>query len=456
MSLLSPAVRAEMRANLLLAWPIIAAQLSFVSMGTVDTMLAGRLGASALAAVAVGANLFFLAFVMFMGLFMAVSPIVAQRLGAGRPAEETGQVLRAALVLAVRAGLLWALLLALAAPPVLDLLELQAETRRNAWHYLLCALPSTVAFCLSFVLRNAAEAHGLTRVPLYAGLVGFAVNAGVGYLLLFGKLGLPALGPMGTGVATSCAAWTMVAVYAAAYRRLPDLRALRLRRPGPMADLAADRELVRLGLPIAAILTAEASLFLIGALLMARFGEDVVAAHQIAINFASVTFMVPLSVGLATTVRVGLAAGAGDAAGVALRGRVGMQLGIAFAVFSASLMALAPGLIIGLYTDAASVRPLAVGFLAYAALFQIADCIQATANGALRGIKDTRVPMIVTVTAYWIVGLPLAVLLAFHAPVGPAGIWWGFIAGLAVAAAGLSLRFLRRTATAAAAAPTST
>ena len=122
-----------------------------------------------------------------------------------------------------------------------------------------------------------------------------------------------------------------------------------------------------------------------------------------------------------------------------------MLLGVAFALFSASLMALAPELIVGLYTDAESVRPLAIGFLAYAAVFQIADCIQATANGALRGIKDTRVAMLITVTAYWVVGLPLAVALAFHSPLGPTGIWWGFIAGLAIAAVGLSLRFLRRT-----------
>lgn len=434
-----------MRANLQLAWPIIAAQLSFVSMGAVDAMLAGRLSAAALAAVAVGSNLFFLAFVLFMGLFMAVSPIVSQRLGAGRPAEETGAFLRAALRVALVAGVIWALLVLVVGRPILALLKLPAQTTDNAWHYLLCATPSTVAFCLGFALRNAAEAHGLTRVPLWAGLAGFSVNAVVGYLLLFGKLGLPALGPMGTGVALSLAAWSMVVVYLWAYRRQPALRVLRPLGPGPVAGAEARRELLRIGLPIAAILTAEASLFLIGALMMARFGETVVAAHQIAINFASVSFMVPLSVGLATTVRVGHAAGAGDAAAVALRGRVGMLLGVGFAFFSASLMLLLPKAIVGLYTQAPEVVPLAVGFFVYAAVFQIADCIQATANGALRGIKDTRLPMIITVTAYWVVGLPLAVWLAFYTPVGPAGIWWGFIAGLAVAAAGLSLRFIRRT-----------
>ena len=441
--MLSPRLLAEMRANLQLAWPIIAAQLSFVSMGTVDTMLAGRIGESALAAVAVAANIFFLLFVMFMGLFMAVSPVVSQRLGAGQAAPLIGGFLRGGLGLAVLAGLLWAVLIIAVSPPVLDLLQLHPETRRMALHYLWATLPSTVAFTLGFVLRNAAEAHGLTRVPLVAGVVGLLVNAGVGYVLLFGKLGLPAIGPTGVGVATSCAAWAMLAVYGLSYQRLPLLRVLQIRAQEGKALAASAREILHIGLPIAAILTAEASLFLVGALLMARFGEAVVAAHQIAINFASLTFMVPLSVGLATTVRVGHAAGAGNVEAVALRGRAGMVLGIGFAVFSASLMALLPEPIIRLYTQTSTVVPLAVGFLGFAAVFQIADCIQATANGALRGIKDTRIPMLITVAAYWVVGLPLAIWLAFYTDVGPAGIWCGFIAGLAVAAIGLATRFLR-------------
>jgi multidrug resistance protein, MATE family len=237
----------------------------------------------------------------------------------------------------------------------------------------------------------------------------------------------------------------MVLAFAALYRWHPRLRELEVYgragwRPGP-----ATGEVLRLGGPIALIITAEAWLFLIGALLMARFGTDAVAAHQIAINFASVTFMVPLSIGMATTVRVGYAAGAGDAAGVRLRGLAGIGMGACFAAFSAALMALLPGPIIALYTDAPGVAPLAAAFLAYAAVFQLADCVQATANGALRGIKDTRVPMLITVSAYWLVGLPLAVALAFNTAFGPAGVWLGFIAGLAVAAGGLAARFLHRT-----------
>lgn len=443
MPLLSPAVRDEMRLNLRLAWPIIAAQLSFASMGTVDTLFAGRFSAEALAAVAVGANVFFMLFVLFMGLFMAVSPIVAQRWGAGRPLGEIGGVLGSALLLALVLGLGWTLLTLALVNPVLDLLALDAPTRAGASGYLRAIAWSGVPFCLSFVLRNGAEGLGLTRVPLWAGLVGLVGNILGDYALMYGHWGAPRLGPAGAGWATVIAAGLMVLTYAACYRRVPQLAALRplARAPQRRADLAT---LLRLGLPIAAILTAEAWLFLAGALLMARFGGEIIAAHQIAINFASLTFMVPLSIGMATTVRVGHAAGAGDHAGAALRGRVGMLLGGVFALLSASLMLGAPAWIVHLYTDVPPVAAVAVGFLAYAAVFQLFDCVQATANGALRGLHDTRIPMLITLAAYWGVGMPLAVWLAFHTTVGPPGIWWGFIAGLGVAALGLASRFVRK------------
>lgn len=437
------AVRAEVRAYFRLAWPIIVAQLSFVSMGAVDTILAGRLGAPQLAAIAVGANVFFLLFVFFSGLFMAVSPIVAQALGAGRGAEEIGRFVRGALVLAVLAGLVWSGVLLLVREPVLDLLALGDVTRDYANGYLCAIAFAPVPACINFVQRNAADAHGMTRLSLVSGLVGFCVNGVLGYALMYGRLGFPDLGPRGAGYALAIADCTMVFVYAAQYWRSPTLRVLRVLRPGPWLWRDAARQVLRLGAPISAILAAEASLFQIGALMVAHFGAETMAAHQIAINWASVMFMIPLSIGMAATVRVGHAAGAGDAGAIALRGRVGMLIGVAFALCSASAMLLAPKAIVALYTNVDAVAKIAVSFLAYAAVFQLIDCIQATSGGALRGIKDTRVPMLITVTAYWIVGLPLSAMLTFHTALGPAGVWCGFIGGLTIAAIGLATRFLR-------------
>lgn len=440
-------LRQELRTNLRLALPLIAAQLAFVSMGTVDAIFAGRLGVSELAAVAVGSNVWFLTFVMFMGVSMAVSPIVAQRLGAGWDPDGIGRFLRGAMVLAVLLGLLWLALLLGSRHAVLALLNLDPRTAAFAEKYLFALSWSAFPLSLCFFLRNGAEGHGLTRVTLAAGLTGLSVNAGFNWLLMYGNWGFPQLGPAGCGWATTIASWTMVASYLISYRRHSPLRALRLFRRGTPRIEAQTIEVLRVGMPVAAILAAEAWLFCIGALLMARFGADAVAAHQIAINFASLCFMVPTAIGMATTVRVGHAAGAGDAAAVALRGRAGITLGVTFAMISAATMALAPGLIVRVYTDAEHLAGPAARFLAFAALFQLFDCVQATANGALRGLKDTRVPMTITLFAYWVIGMPLAVGLAFETPAGPAGIWYGFIAGLAVAAIGLGWRFLGRAPT---------
>lgn len=443
--LFSPAARNEARNYLSLAWPIVIAQLSFIGMNAADTMLAGRLGAPQLAAVAVGSNLFFLYYIFFSGLFMAVAPVVAQALGAQRPAAEIAGFLRGALLLAIVAAALWIVLLRVTSAPVLDWLALDAQTRRFAAEYLWALQFAPLPLCLSFVQRNGADAHGQTRLSLVAGLVGLSVNVVLAYALMYGRFGLPALGPAGAAYATAAAALAMVLCYGLLYARIPVLHALQLWQRGTWPWRSAGREILRLGLPVAAILTAEGSLFQLGSLLMGRFGAEAIAAHQVAINFASLTFMIPLSIGIAASVRVGLAAGAGDARAVALRGRVGMLLSIGCALFSASLMTLMPLTIARAYTDVDTVARLAASFLAYAALFQIFDGIQATANGALRGIKDTRMPMLITVAAYWIVGLPLAFGLAFSTSLGPVGIWCGFIAGLAVAAAGLSSRFLIRT-----------
>ncbi len=434
----------EARANLRLALPLIGAQLSFVSAATVDAIFAGRLGARELAAVAVGSNAWFMVFVLFMGISMAVSPIVAHRLGAGRSPQDIGGFLRGAFLIAILLGLAWTSIMFLTGPLILSFLDLDAITHSMASDYLKTLAWTGLPFTLCFFLRNGAEGHSLIKVPLIAGIIGLMVNAGFDWLLMYGHWGFPAMGPEGCGWATVISGWAMVAVYLGFYRGLAPLKALNL-AGGPWLKLESQHlEVLRLGLPIAAMLTAEAWLFSIGSLMVARFGADLMAAHQIAINFAALCFMVPTAIGMATTVRVGLAAGAGDQIGVALRGRVGILMGLGFACCSATLMALAPGLIVAVYTDVAHLAEPAVHFLAFAALFQVFDCIQATSNGALRGVKDSYVPMLITLAAYWFGGMPLAAGLAFGLEMGPSGIWWGFVFGLGLAAAGLCTRFLRR------------
>lgn len=441
--LFSARFRDEARANLRLALPLMAAQISFVSMGTVDTIMAGRLGEVPLAAVAVGANAFFVLFVVFMGLFMAVSPIIAQRVGAGRDAQETGQFVRGALALAVVCGVVWMMLLAVSVKPVLGLLGLEPQTRALAQKYLYIMTLAALPLCLTFVLRNTAEGHGQTRVPLIVGLVGLCFNLLGNYTFMYGHFGFPALGAIGSAWGSLLATLAMTLAYFLLFSWDPPLAQLRLFRRGLPLPRHENLEILQLGASISAIVVAESWLFSVGSLMIARFGAEAVAAHQIAINFTSLCFMVPLSIGMATTVRVGQAAGAGSPAGAAARGRAGMVLGALFASCSATMMLLLPRPIIALYTGAEAVTTLAVRFLALAALFQLFDCVQATANGALRGIKDTGVPMLVTISAYWLLGMPFAAWLVYGTAMGPAGLWCGFILGLGVASVGLCYRILR-------------
>lgn len=437
-----PRLRTEMRANLKLALPLIAAQLAGVGMGATDTILAGQLGAQALAAVAVSVNINVVFFVFFLGVFMAASAIVSQRRGAGLAAQALGDYTRSLLWLALGLGALWCALVQLIAAPAIRALELDAETTALAIPYLRAYAFSAFGLSAWFALRFVAEGLEATRPVMLAGLVGLVVNAVLNVLLIYGAGPIPALGVTGSGVATSLACLVMAASLAWFYRRHPLLASLGLFRGG-VREPGAARETLRLGLPIAAILLAEAGLFVVVALLMARLGEHTVAAYQIAINVASVLFMIPLGIGFATTVRVGFFTGAGQAAAARHAGLVGMAMGTGNAAFNATLMLVFGGVIASLYTRDTGIAAQAVGFLWLAAIFQLADGLQATANGALRGLKDTRLPMAITLTSYWLIGLPVAWWLCFHTPLAADGLWWGLTAGLAAAAVGLTARFLR-------------
>jgi len=440
---ITPKLRTEVAANLRLALPLIAAQAAAVGMGTIDTIYAGQLGPDALTAVAVGVNINTLFLIFFMGLLMACSPIVAHMLGGQRAAVEIGTFMRRARRFSVAMGVAWMVLLNLVAPLVLKHLNLSSETVTHAVGFERWLSASAIGTSVWFCLRFSAEGVGQVRPIVIASIGGLAANALLGWLFVFGHLGMPALGIRGCGLATTLSMLLMSGLLAVQYRYVPQLKAYL----GPSNGITAPegvRDILRLGLPIALILLAEGGLFVFTAMLMARFGGTVVAAYQVAINFASLAFMIPLGVAMATTVRVGLAAGAGAHAEARYRGFVGMRLGLVNAASNAAFMAIFPLTIVGFYTQDAQIAAQAAGFLLLAAGFQFFDGLQATASGALRGIKDTRMPMLITLVSYWLIGMPVALWLAFYLAHGPAALWWGLTAGLGVAAIGLSLRFNRK------------
>lgn len=428
-----------------LALPLVAGQLSGVGMTVVDTMLAGHLDAHTLGAVSVGANFWVLAFVAALGVMMALSPSVAQLAGAQRHAE-IGPLFRQALWLAAGMGVVLFFAVRICAPYFLDWIGVDASLRADAQGFVRAISWGAPALCGYFALRGASEGVGLTRPTMYFGLFGLVLLAPIGWVLMYGRLGIPPQGAPGCGAATAAVIWLQfLGLLAWLYWR-PEYRRLQLFARADRPDPAAIGQLLRIGVPMGVSVFMEASLFAVVALVLAGFGETTASSHQIALNVSAVCFMIPLGLALAITVRVGNAVGRGDERGVRYAGYAGIALCVATQFISAGAMLLAPVQIASLYTGDAAVIALAAQLLVLAGLFQFSDGIQVASNGALRGLKDTRVPMFITVLAYWGVGMPVGWFLAFRAGFGARGMWIGLIAGLSVAAVLLFLRFRRQAA----------
>ena len=432
----------ELRATLVLAAPLIGVQLLQMSMSFVDVLMVGRLGTAALAAAVLGSTVFFTSMLMCIGVILAVNPTVAQADGAG-DADAVGRAARQGIWLAVALGAPLTLAFGYAEPALLATGQ-APETAALAADYLAAIRWGLVPNLALTSLRGLLEGLERPRAILVATALGTVLNVGANEVLMYGRWGLPALGLEGTGWSSTlvmAAMFVGLALWVAREPTLARYRVLRgLRRPDP----AMLGTLARLGVPIGVTFGLEAGLFTAGTLLVGRLGETALAAHQIALNAASVTFMVPLGIGMAATVRVGQAVGAGAPEAARRAGWVAIGLGTAFMVLGAALFWLRPGWVVRAYAGAApdpDLAALAAALLGIAAVFQLVDGLQATAAGALRGLKDTRVPMVFGAVAYWGVGLSVGAWLAFSAGMGARGLWWGLTAGLATAAVLLVWRF---------------
>lgn len=431
----------EVGATVRLALPLVLAQLAAVGTNVVDALLSGHFSAHVLGAVAVGTSVWSLAIVSGIGVMMAVPPSVAQLDGAGRR-PDVGAVFRQALWLAVILGvLLW--FGVRHAEPLIGLIGVTASLRHDVGQFLHAISWGAPALTCYFALRGLSEGLSMTRPSMIFSLGGLAVLAPVGYVFMFGKLGLPPQGARGCGIATATVLWLEMLGFLTYVMRHRNYRGLNLFERFEWPHWQRIGALLHIGLPMAVTLLAEAGLFVATALLIGTMGEDVVASHQVAINVASVFFMIPLGVAMAITVRVGNAVGRNDERGVRYAGFCGIALALLTQLLSAGLMLGLPHAIASLYTDNTRVIALAAQLLVLAGLFQFSDGIQVASNGALRGLKDTRVPMAITLFAYWGVGMPVGWWLAFRHGYGARGMWMGLIAGLTVAAVLLFTRFWR-------------
>lgn len=437
----TPPREGDIRGIARLAAPLLINNLGVGGMLSADTIMAGQIGADALAAVAVGANYVGIFHFAALGILMALSPLVAHAYGA-RQHHRIGSYVRQGLWMAaaLSAVLIAALLLG---RPVLDLIGVPPETAALAGRYVAAFSLGVPALCGFYALRFGSEGIGWTRPVMYTAVAGLVSNVALNWVLMYGKLGAPAMGAVGAGLATAITWWILFAMLWLYVRRhhvyRPYATLERLEPPRPRAL----REIARLGAPIAGSLVLEGGMFNAAALLLASLGAAVIGAHAIAINYAALMFMIPLSLNSAITIRVGHRLGAGDAAGARHAAWTGVGLAAAVMAVSAVVMVVGRHGIADLYADDAAVVALAATLLLYAAVFQVADGIQVCTAGALRGYKDTRVPMAVNLLAYWGIGFPLAWGLGVQGGRGAPGVWIGLIAGLFAAAALLSWRLLR-------------
>ena len=430
----------ECRALLKLGLPVIAAQLAQVAMNFVDTTMAGNYSAPALAAVAVGGSLWMTATFFVTGLLMAVTALVSHSFGGGRVAE-VGSTVRQALWLSQ--GLAWIAFFTIrSTAPVLDWMDIEPDLIPVALGYLDAISWGLPAMCAFVVLRYYSEGVSATRPVMVISLMGLGLNIFGNYVLMYGRFGLPALGAVGCGWATAIVLWAMCAAMAARVYFGASYRRFGVFARFDWPDAKGILGIVRLGLPIGISVFLEVSLFATVALLMGSLGTSAVAAHQIAINVASITFMVPLGLSMAITVRVGQAMGRGAPADARRSGVAGVCLALGFMASSSVVLVTLPGLIVGIYTHDAGVVAIATDLLLMAALFQLSDGAQVAGAGALRGLKDTTVPMLITLVAYWGMGLPLGYVLGVGRAQSPQAMWVGLIVGLTVAALCLNGRFL--------------
>ncbi len=438
----SAPIRREVVALVTLAAPIIVGKLSLMGQNTVDVLLAGHLSAAVLGAVAMGGAVWWLGQMALAGLMMTVSPFVSQLDGAGRRGEAAAVFVQA-LWIALIGGVALMLLVRWGGPALVDVMDIAPEMRpdvRTFLHAISWAAPAVgvVTACMGL-----SEGLSMPRASMVFGMLGLLLLAPLGYVVMYGKLGLPAMGARGSGVANSVVVWAQAAGFLGWIAWSRRFAGLGWRAASWRPDRQGIAAQLRVGVPIAASQLLESGLFTTAGLLIGGFGAAAAASHLVALNVGALTFMVPLGLAFATTIRVGNAVGRADRPGVRRAGFCGIALALGAQAFAAVVLISVPDRIAALYSQDPEVLSRATVLLRLAGIFQLSDGLQVASIAALRGLKDTAALVVITAVSYWGVGLPVALICAYPLGMEAPGIWLGLIAGLTVAAVLLVARFRR-------------
>jgi MATE family multidrug resistance protein len=426
----------EMKSLFTLAWPLLIAQVTQTLMGVSDTIMAGQYSYTDMAAVAIGFSITMPVLMFIQGVTLGLSPIIS-RLQGSNQTNKVANALHQCVWLSLMLSVL-ALLFVFVVSPLLASVEMESDVRSKAVDYIIYILLAAPGFALYQSLRNCCEGLSSTRPTMIIMFAGLLVNIPANYIFINGLFGVPQMGGAGCGIATLLVIYVMAFVtllYMMVAKKLKKYE-LFTQFHWPKLDLQLTQ--LKIGLPIAFTIVFEVSLFGVVALLLARFGAEVVASHQIALNFSSLMFMLPMSIGMALAIRIGYTVGKEDALKAKISVYCALVSAILIALFTATMTVILGTKISALYTENTEVILMASSLLFFAALFQFSDGIQVVSANALRGYKDTKAMLILSFVSYWLVGLPVGVVLGLTDWLFPAmaakGFWIGFISGLSCAA----------------------
>ena len=431
--------QAKARQFFVVLLPIFITQLSLMATGFFNTVMAGHISQEDLAGVAVGVNLFMPFFGSFLGIISGLTPTISQLYGADKR-EKIGFIVKQGFYWALALGVGFVSLGWLTVPQILPLLNLEPKVEYITTHYLMAVSIGIIPIFISAVLRNFIDAHGYTRLTMCVTMCTVPTNITLNYIFMYGLFGLPAFGGIGAGIGSAITLTLNLLLNVIVVMRLEPFRSYHVFRHLPGVSLAEWKKQLGVGLPIGATMFCEQSIFGAVGLFMTAYGTAIVAAHQAAMNFTTIVYMLPLAVSMTLTILVGFEVGAKRLQDARQYIKLSRYLTFATVGTLALLLVQFRAEIAAFYTTSQEVQPILAGFLIYAVFMQFADSINAPLQGALRGFKDVRVTLVLAILSFWIIGLPLGWGLAKFTALGPYGYWIGLIVGVLIGAVFLQVR----------------
>lgn len=434
-------IKEKIKLLIIILLPILITQISLNLMTFFDTVMSGRAGARDLAGVAIGSSLWVPLATGINGVVLAITPIIAQLIGAKKE-DEVPKIVQQGIYLAIAFSIVIIVVGGLVLNPVLSLMDLEPEVSNIAKYYLISLGAGIIPLFIFNTIRCFMDGLGQTRASMLIILISLPLNIFFNYIFIFGKLGLPAFGGIGSGIATAITYWLVCIIAFIVLLRVQKFKKYDVFAKWFKPSFKRWMDQLKIGVPIGAAIFFETSIFSAVTLLMSVYDTYTIAAHQAAMNFASLLYMIPLSVGMGLTITIGFEAGAGRYKEARTYGYLGMAGGIFIAIFAGTILFVFNGPVAELYNTNPQVIELTKQFIYFAIFYQLADAFGAPIQGALRGYKDVNMTLIIALISYWIIGLPIGWLLANYTSLEPFGYWVGIIVGLTCGAAALLWRLI--------------